>query len=63
VDGVTPEEGYVRIATRAEGCVGIGIELKAALYAVFILLLAAGSDGRVAIPHRSALKAGDAPSL
>ena len=52
VDGVTPEDGYVRLPTQSEGCVGIGIELKADLYAEFTKLLNAdASTGRTAIPH------------
>ena len=52
VDGVTPEDGFVRIPTKDEGCVGIGIELKASLYAEFTPLLAADEAmGRQAIPH------------
>ena len=52
VDGVTPKDGFVRIPTKDEGCVGIGIELKASLYAEFRPLLAADEAmGRQAIPH------------
>ena len=48
VDGVTPEDGYVRLPTREDGCVGIGIELKADLHAVFTPLLKRDPP----IPHK-----------
>lgn len=43
MDGVTPEAGYVRIPTKEEGCVGIGIELKAALCECRATLLSGAS--------------------
>ena len=39
VDGITPVDGYVKVPDEIEGCIGIGIELKADLYAVFLTLL------------------------
>ena len=48
VDGVTPEDGYVRLPTREDGCVGIGIEMKADLYAEFTPLL----EREPAVPFR-----------
>eukprot|EP01052_Picozoa_sp_SAG31_P036721 SAG31_NODE_4626_length_3087_cov_4.080991_2_plen_133_part_00 len=39
VDGITPVDGYVKVPDEIDHCFGIGIELKADLYAVFLTLL------------------------